>query len=318
MHSYLEFEKPVADLQAKVQELKSLAQSGEAVEIEDEVKRLQQRADEALADIYGKLTPWQKTQIARHPSRPHFVDYVKELITDFTPMAGDRKFSEDAAIQAGFGRFDGQSIAVIGIEKGSDTESRLKHNFGSARPEGYRKAVRIMELADRFDIPVLYLVDTAGAYPGVGAEERGQAEAIARSTEMCLELGVPNLAVITGEGGSGGAIAIAAASRVAMLEHSIYTVASPEASASILWRDAGKAQEAANSMKITAQDLLKFGVIDKIISEPAGGAHRHSAHVIDATGKLVRDFLKSYDGKGRLEIREERREKFLKLGTKLT
>lgn len=318
MHSYLEFEKPVADLQAKVQELKSLAQSGEAVEIEDEVKRLQQRADEALADIYAKLTPWQKTQIARHPSRPHFVDYVKELITDFTPMAGDRKFSEDAAIQAGFGRFDGQSIAVIGIEKGSDTEARLKHNFGSARPEGYRKAVRIMELADRFDIPVLYLVDTAGAYPGVGAEERGQAEAIARSTEMCLELGVPNLAVITGEGGSGGAIAIAAASKVAMLEHSIYTVASPEASASILWRDAGKAQEAANSMKITAQDLLKFGIVDQIVSEPAGGAHRHQAHVIEATGKLVRDFLKSYDGKGRLEIREERREKFLTIGSEIT
>lgn len=318
MQSYLEFEKPVADLQAKVQELKSLAQSGEAVEIEDEVKRLQERANEALAEVYGRLTPWQKTQIARHPMRPHFVDYVGELITDFTPLAGDRKFSEDAAIQAGFGRFDGEAIAVIGIEKGSDTESRLKHNFGSARPEGYRKAVRIMELADRFDIPVLYLVDTAGAYPGVGAEERGQAEAIARSTETCLGLGVPNLAVITGEGGSGGAIAIAAASKVAMLEHSIYTVASPEASASILWRDAGKAQEAANSMKITAQDLLKFGIVDHVVPEPAGGAHRHSAQVIEATGNLVRDFLKSYADKDRDAIREERREKFLAMGSALT
>ncbi len=318
MQSYLEFEKPVADLQGKVQELKSLAQSGEAVEIEDEVKRLQTKADEALLDIYGRLTPWQKTQVARHPQRPHFVDYIQNLITDFVPLAGDRKFAEDAAVQAGFGRFDGQSVAIIGQEKGSNTETRLKHNFGSARPEGYRKAVRVMEMADRFDIPVLFFVDTAGAYPGVGAEERGQAEAIARSTEMCLEIGVPSIAVVIGEGGSGGAIAIATANKVVMLEHSIYTVASPEAAASILWRDAAKAQEAANSMKITAQDLKEFGIIDEIIAEPAGGAHRHLSEIMQGTHKVIADFLKEFEGKGRLEVREHRREKFLAMGSDLT
>ena len=318
MQSYLEFEKPVADLQGKVQELKSLAQSGEAVEIEDEVKRLQTKADEALLDIYGRLTPWQKTQVARHPQRPHFVDYIQNLITDFVPLAGDRKFAEDAAVQAGFGRFDGQSVAIIGQEKGSNTETRLKHNFGSARPEGYRKAVRVMEMADRFDIPVLFFVDTAGAYPGVGAEERGQAEAIARSTEMCLEIGVPSIAVVIGEGGSGGAIAIATANKVVMLEHSIYTVASPEAAASILWRDAAKAQEAANSMKITAQDLKEFGIIDEIIAEPAGGAHRHLSEIMQGTHKVITDFLKEFEGKGRLEVREHRREKFLAMGSDLT
>lgn len=318
MQSYLEFEKPVADLQGKVQELKSLAQSGEAVEIEDEVKRLQSKADEALQDIYTRLTPWQKTQVARHPQRPHFVDYVKHLITDFVPLAGDRKFAEDAAVQAGFGRFDGQAVAVIGQEKGHNTETRLKHNFGSARPEGYRKAVRIMEMADRFDIPVLFFVDTAGAYPGVGAEERGQAEAIARSTEMCLEIGVPSIAVVIGEGGSGGAIAIATANKVVMLEHSIYTVASPEAAASILWRDAAKAQEAANSMKITAQDLKQFGIIDEIIPEPVGGAHRHVPEVMQRTHKVIENFLKEFEGKGRLEVREHRREKFLAMGSNLS
>jgi acetyl-CoA carboxylase carboxyl transferase subunit alpha len=317
MQSYLEFEKPVADLQGKVQELKSLAQSGEAVEIEDEVKRLQSKADEALQDIYSRLTPWQKTQVARHPQRPHFVDYVKHLITDFVPLAGDRKFAEDAAVQAGFGRFDGQSVAVIGQEKGHNTETRLKHNFGSARPEGYRKAVRIMEMADRFDIPVLFFVDTAGAYPGVGAEERGQAEAIARSTEMCLEIGVPSIAVVIGEGGSGGAIAIATANKVVMLEHSIYTVASPEAAASILWRDAAKAQDAANTMKITAQDLKQFGIIDEIVPEPAGGAHRHMPEVMQHTHKVIENFLKEFEGKGRLEVREHRREKFLSMGSNL-
>lgn len=317
MQSYLEFEKPVADLQGKVQELKSLAQSGEAVEIEDEVKRLQSKADEALLDIYSRLTPWQKTQVARHPQRPHFVDYVKHLITDFVPLAGDRKFAEDAAVQAGFGRFDGQAVAVIGQEKGHNTETRLKHNFGSARPEGYRKAMRIMEMADRFDIPVLFFVDTAGAYPGVGAEERGQAEAIARSTEMCLEIGVPSIAVVIGEGGSGGAIAIATANKVVMLEHSIYTVASPEAAASILWRDAAKAQDAANSMKITAQDLLQFGIIDEIVAEPAGGAHRHIPEIMQHTHKVIENFLKEFEGKGRLEVREHRREKFLAMGSNL-
>ena len=237
MRSYLEFEKPIADLEGKVQELKTLAKDGEAVDVEDEIARLQEKADQALSDIYSKLTPWQKTLVARHPDRPHALDYVSALISDFTPLAGDRKFSEDHAIIAGFGRFRGQSVAILGQEKGSDTASRLHHNFGMARPEGYRKAVRIMELADRFNIPVLSFVDTAGAYPGVGAEERGQAEAIARSTDTCLSLAVPNISIIIGEGGSGGAIAIATTNHVAMLEHSIYSVISPEAGASILWRD---------------------------------------------------------------------------------
>ncbi len=237
MRSYLDFEKPVADLQGKVQELKALGDEGDAVAVNEEIARLEAKAAQALGEIYAKLTPWQKTQVARHPDRPHFLDYASRLIEDFTPLAGDRKFAEDAAILAGLGRFRGRRIAVIGQEKGSDTESRLRHNFGMARPEGYRKAVRIMDMADRFGLPVLALVDTAGAYPGVGAEERGQAEAIARSTETCLRLGVPNVAVIIGEGGSGGAVAIATASKVLMLEHAIYTVASPEASASILWHE---------------------------------------------------------------------------------
>src|SRR5579859_5349095 len=241
MRIYLDFEKPVADLQGKIQELRALGNEGDAVAINDEIARLEARAGQALADIYAKLTPWQKTQVARHPDRPHFVDYTDKLVEDFTPLAGDRKFAEDAAIIAGLGRFRGRPIAVIGQEKGSDTDSRIKHNFGMARPEGYRKAVRVMELADRFGLPVLALVDTAGAYPGIGAEERGQAEAIARSTETCLRLGVPNIAVVIGEGGSGGAVAIATANKVLMLEHAIYTVASPEASASILWHDSSRA-----------------------------------------------------------------------------
>src|SRR3569623_1359574 len=266
MQTYLDFEKPVAELEGKIQELKSLSSTDQAVSIDEEVNRLSARAEEALADIYKKLTPWQKTQVARHQQRQHFSDYVRNLVTEWTPLAGDRKFSEDAALQAGFGRFNGQSVAILGQEKGSSTETRLRHNFGMARPEGYRKAVRIMDMAARFSIPVISFIDTSGAYPGIGAEERGQAEAIARSTEKCLELGVPNLAIVIGEGGSGGAIAIATANRVLMLEHAIYAVASPEASASILWKDAAKAQEAATNMKITAQDLLGFGVIDAIIA----------------------------------------------------
>jgi acetyl-CoA carboxylase carboxyl transferase subunit alpha len=315
MQTYLDFEKPVADLESKIAELKSLATADQAVTIDEEVGRLSARADEALVEIYRKLTPWQKMQVARHPQRPHFSDYVKTLITEWTPLAGDRKFGEDSAIEAGFGRFRGQAVAVLGQEKGSNTETRLRHNFGMAKPEGYRKAVRIMDMADRFDIPVISFVDTSGAYPGIGAEERGQAEAIARSTEKCLELGVPNLAVIIGEGGSGGAIAIATANRVLMLEHAIYAVASPEASATILWRDAGKAQEAANSMKITAADLLGLGVIDGIIAEPPGGAHRHTDEVLAATGRAIDQFLADFPGnKGRLEIREHRRDKFLAMG----
>jgi acetyl-CoA carboxylase carboxyl transferase subunit alpha len=319
MLSYLDFEKPVADLEGKIAELKSLATTDKAVSIDEEVSRLSSRADEALVDIYRRLTPWQKTLVARHPQRPHFSDYVKTLISEWTPLAGDRKFSEDSAIQAGFGRFGGQSIAIIGQEKGSSTETRLKHNFGMARPEGYRKAVRIMDMADRFNIPIVSFVDTAGAYPGIGAEERGQAEAIARSTEKSLELGVPNLAIIIGEGGSGGAIAVATANRVLMLENAIYSVISPEGGASILWRDAARAQDAANNMKITAQDLLAFGVIDGIISEPPGGAHRHHEAVMDSTRGAITDFLTHFPGnKGRLEIREQRREKFLAIGTALS
>ena len=317
MQTYLDFEKPVAELQGKIQELQSLATGDEAVSIDEEVTRLQSRAEEALVDIYKKLTPWQKTQVARHPQRPHFSDYVGNLITEFVPLAGDRKFAEDAAIQAGFGRFKGQPVAVLGQEKGATTESRLKHNFGMARPEGYRKAVRIMEMADRFDIPVLSFVDTSGAYPGIGAEERGQAEAIARSTDKCLELGVPNLAVIIGEGGSGGAIALATASRVLMLEHAIYSVISPEAGASILFRDAAKAQDMAAAQKITAQDIFNLGVIDGIIEEPVGGAHRHHEAVLKATSDAISTFLSDFDGKSRDEVREMRREKFLAIGASL-
>src|SRR6266403_3661382 len=272
MRSYLDFEKPVAELEAKVAELRALETGDSAVAIGEEISRLEARAAQVLKDLYAELTPWQKTQVARHPDRPHCLDYVSALITDFVSLAGDRKFGEDDAVVTGFGRFRGESICVIGHEKGSSTEGRLRHNFGMARPEGYRKAVRLMEMADRFDIPVLALVDTAGAYPGIDAEERGQAEAIARSTDACLGLGVPNVAVILGEGGSGGAIAIATANRVLMLEHAIYSVISPEGAASILWHDTAKAQEAATSMKITAPDLIRFGVIDVIVHEPIGGA----------------------------------------------
>ena len=317
MQSYLDFEKPVADLEGKIAELKAMAATDQAVSIDEEVNRLSSRADEALVEIYKRLTPWQKTQVARHPQRPHFSDYIRTLITEWQPLAGDRKFSEDAAVQAGFGRFNGQSVAILGQEKGNSTETRLKHNFGMARPEGYRKAVRIMDMADRFNIPVISFVDTAGAYPGIGAEERGQAEAIARSTEKALELGVPNLAIIIGEGGSGGAIAIATANRVLMLEHSIYGVISPEAGASILFRDAAKAQDMATAQKITAQDLLGFGVIDGIIPEPTGGAHRHPEQVLDTARGAISQFLGDFAGKGRLEVREHRREKFLAIGTAL-
>ena len=317
MQSYLDFEKPVADLEGKIAELKSLAATDQAVSIDEEVTRLSARADEALVEIYRRLTPWQKMQVARHPQRPHFTDYVTSLITEWTPLAGDRKYREDAALLAGFGRFEGQPVAILGQEKGNSTETRLKHNFGMANPEGYRKAVRVMDMADRFNIPVLSFVDTAGAYPGIGAEERGQAEAIARSTEKSLELGVPNLALIIGEGGSGGAIAIATANRVLMLENSIYSVISPEAGASILFRDAARAQDMATAQKITAQDLLGFGVIDGIIQEPAGGAHRHAERIMADTRSEIGRFLGEFSGKSRLEIREHRREKFLAIGTNL-
>ena len=317
MRSYLDFEKPVADLQGKVQELRSLAKEGDAVAIGEEIGRLEAKAAQGLAEIYAKLTPWQKTQVARHPDRPHLTDYVKLLIEDFTPLAGDRKFSEDAAIIAGLGFFGGRRIAVVGHEKGSDTESRLKHNFGMARPEGYRKAVRIMALADRFGLPVVALVDTAGAYPGIGAEERGQAEAIARSTEASLNLGVPNVAVVIGEGGSGGAIALAAANRVLMLEHAIYSVISPEGAASILWRDPSRAQDAATGMKITAEDLVRFGVVDKVIREPVGGAHREAEATIRATGVAIAEALDALGDFPPEEIRRQRRDKYLAIGRSL-
>jgi len=317
MRSYLDFEKPVAELEAKIEELRTLNAQGDMPAIGEELSKLEAKAEKALSDLYAGLTPWQKTQVARHPQRPHFVDYVQGFISDFTPLAGDRKFGDDNAIIGGFGWFEDRPICVIGQEKGSDTESRIRHNFGLARPEGYRKAVRLMELADRFGMPVLSLVDTAGAFPGVDAEERGQAEAIARGTEACLALGVPNVAVILGEGGSGGAIAIAAANRVLMLENAIYTVASPEASASILWRDSGRAQDAATNMKITAQDLLKFGIIDTIIDEPLGGAHRDCAATIAAVKGAISEALAVLRDYTPDEARRARREKFLAMGRKL-
>ncbi|HET9616027.1 MAG TPA: acetyl-CoA carboxylase carboxyltransferase subunit alpha [Pseudolabrys sp.] len=314
LRSYLDFEKPVAELEAKVEELRAMGEGNNAVAIDDDVMRLEAKAAAALKEIYENLTPWQKTQVARHPQRPHCLDYVQGLITDFTPLAGDRKFGEDEAIVGGFGRFKGESVCLLGHEKGSDTESRLKHNFGMARPEGYRKAVRLMEMAERFNIPLISLVDTAGAYPGIGAEERGQAEAIARSTDVCLGLGVPNVAVILGEGGSGGAIALATANRVLMLEHAIYSVISPEGAASILWRDTTKAQDAATNMKITAQDMVRFGVIDTIIAEPTGGAHRDATAAISATGDAIANALNELKGLDAAAIRKQRREKFLDMG----
>src|ERR1700744_3462510 len=304
MRSYFSFEQPVADIDARIDELREVAAKGDSPALQEEIARLEARSAKALADLYAALTPWQKTQVARVQGRPHFKDYVKGLIEDFTPLAGDRKFADDAAIVGGLGRFRGRSICIIGHEKGDDTESRLRHNFGMARPEGYRKAARLMELADRFDLPVVSLVDTAGAWPGIDAEERGQAEAIARATDASLSLGSPNVAVVVGEGGSGGALALAACNKVLMLEHAIYTVASPEAAASILWRDSSRAQDAATSMKITAQDLQKFGIIDAIIPEPLGGAHRDPAAAIEATGKGVAEALDSLGSMSREALRE--------------
>jgi acetyl-CoA carboxylase carboxyl transferase subunit alpha len=317
MRSYLDFEKPVAEMEAKVEELRALQTGGNSIAIGEEIGRIEGKAAQALKELYSSLTPWQKTQVARHPQRPHCLEYISTLISDFVPLAGDRKHGEDAAIVGGFGRFRGDSICIIGHEKGSDTDSRLRHNFGMARPEGYRKATRLLTMADHFDVPVLALVDTAGAYPGIGAEERGQAEAIARSTEACLAIGVPNIAAIIGEGGSGGAIAIATANRVLMLEHAIYSVISPEGAASILWRDTARAEDAASSMKITAQDLVRFGVIDTIVLEPTGGAHREPAEAISATGEAIAEALAELRGLDRATIVRLRREKFVALGRTL-
>jgi len=317
MRTYLSFETAVADIDARLDELRAVAEKGDSPALREEIAKLEGRSEKALAELYATLTPWQKTQVARVQGRPRFSDYLRGLITDFAPLAGDRYFGEDEAIVGGLGRFEGEAVCVIGQEKGNDTESRLKHNFGMARPEGYRKARRLMELADRFDLPVIALVDTAGAFPGVDAEERGQAEAIARAIDACLSLGSPNVAVVIGEGGSGGAIAIATANKVLMLEHAVYTVASPEAAASILWRDSSRAQDAATSLKITAQDLFKFGIVDAVIPEPVGGAHRDPAAAVAATGQAIGEALKSLQNMGREALREARAEKFLAIGRKI-
>jgi acetyl-CoA carboxylase carboxyl transferase subunit alpha len=315
MQNFLDFEKPIAELEGKISELRHLSDSGD-LNIADEVAKLQGKADKLLRQTYAKLTPWQKTQVARHPDRPHFSDYVTRLIEDFTPLAGDRSFAEDQAIIGGIGRFRGNSVMIIGQEKGADTQGRIRHNFGMARPEGYRKARRLMEMADHFGLPVVTLVDTAGAYPGVGAEERGQAEAIARSIEACLKIKVPLVSAIIGEGGSGGAIALAAANKVFMLEHAVYSVISPEGCASILWRSAEQAKEAAEALKLTASDLLKLGVIDDVIKEPLGGAHRGAAETIDALGDALDAALAELIDVDGVLLRQRRREHFLEMGKK--
>jgi len=316
MH-YLEFERPIAELEGKIVELRKLAEEDPAMDIDAEVARLQTRAGTMVADTYARLTSWQKVQVARHPGRPHFLDYARRILEDFTPLAGDRNYGEDQAVVAGLARFRGRPIAFIGQEKGNDTQSRVKHNFGMAMPEGYRKAVRIFELADQFGLPVLSFCDTSGAYPGVSAEERGQAEAIARSIQAGLSVRAPFIATIIGEGMSGGAIAIAAASRVYMLEHSIYSVISPEGCASILWRSADKAQEAANALKITAQDLRQLRVIDGIVPEPVGGAHRAPLEAIDAVAEQIAAGLKEMEGISGDELLRQRRAKFLAMGRNL-
>jgi len=313
MATFLDFEKPIAELQGRIDELRDTASDG-AIDIDSEVKRLQTKSDALLKATYAKLTPWQKTQVARHQDRPHFGDYIAGLFEDFMPLAGDRAFADDQAILGGFATFRGQKVMVIGHEKGDDTASRLKHNFGMGKPEGYRKAIRLMELADRFGLPVLTLVDTSGAFPGVQAEERGQAEAIARSTEACLKLGVPMIAAVVGEGGSGGAIALAAGNRVLMFEHAVYSVISPEGCASILWRTADKAPDAAEAMKVTAQDLKGLGVIDTIVSEPLGGAHRDPDKAIATLGDAMADALSGLHNLGPDDLRRDRRDKFLAMG----
>ncbi len=315
MRSYLEFERPIAELEDKILELRKLDGVGEGqVDIEDEVAHLQSKADLLLNETYAELSPWHKTLVARHPHRPHFTDYIEGLIEDFTPLAGDRAFADDKAMIGGIGRLKGRSIMIVGQEKGADTEGRVKHNFGMARPEGYRKAIRLIRLADRFALPVVTLVDTPGAYPGISAEERGQAEAIARSTEACLDAGVPIVACIVGEGGSGGAVALASGNRVLMLEHAIYSVIMPEGCASILWRSAEKAQEAADALKLTARDLMELKVIDGVVSEPVGGAHRDRDKTINGVGDAIVAALDEFGDRTADEIRGHRREKFLQIG----
>lgn len=315
MH-YLEFEKPLAEIDGKAAELRAMARSNPATDVDKEAEALDKKSTQLLIDLYKSLTPWQKCLVARHPDRPHCVDYINALFTEYTPLSGDRNFADDQAIMGGLARFNDRPVVVIGQEKGSDTKSRIEHNFGMARPEGYRKAIRLMSLAHRFGLPVITLVDTPGAYPGKGAEERGQAEAIARSTEKCLEIGVPLISMIIGEGGSGGAVALATADRVMMLEHSIYSVITPEGCASILWKDSEKMREAAEAMRLTAQDLLKLNVIDQIIPEPRGGAQRDPAKAIEAVGKAIEAQIAALEGKSPAKLIAGRRRKFLDMGRK--
>ncbi|MBP9181532.1 MAG: acetyl-CoA carboxylase carboxyltransferase subunit alpha [Fuscovulum sp.] len=313
---YLEFEKPLAEIEGKAEELRALARTSEGMDVSREAEALDRKAETALRDLYKSLSAWQKCQVARHPDRPHCRDYIEGLFTEYTPLAGDRAFADDHAVMGGLARFNDRPVVVIGHEKGHDTKTRIERNFGMARPEGYRKAIRLMDLADRFRLPVITLVDTPGAYPGKGAEERGQAEAIARSTEKCLAIGVPLVCVVIGEGGSGGAVAFATANRIAMLEHSIYSVISPEGCASILWKDAEKMREAAEALKLTAQDLQKLGLIDRIVKEPVGGAQRGRAETVEAVGKAVEAMLKELSGKKPEALVRDRREKFLSMGSK--
>ncbi len=316
MTNYLEFEKPLAEIEGKAEELRALARSNPEMKVEDEARGLDAKAATLLSDLYGDLSAWRKCQVARHPDRPHCKDYIEALFTEYTPLAGDRNFADDHAVMGGMARLEGRPVVVIGHEKGHDTKTRIERNFGMARPEGYRKAIRLMDLADRFDLPVVTLVDTPGAYPGKGAEERGQSEAIARSTEKCLNLSVPMISVVIGEGGSGGAVAFASANRLAMLEHSIYSVISPEGCASILWKDAEKMREAAEALRLTAQDLQQLGICDHIIKEPLGGAQRHRVETIKRVGSAVQTLLKDLEGKSGKQLRKDRREKFLKMGSK--
>ncbi|MGI3170054.1 acetyl-CoA carboxylase carboxyltransferase subunit alpha [Pseudooceanicola sp. C21-150M6] len=315
-HNYLDFEKPLAEIEGKARELRAMARQNEGMDVEDEASALDTKAAAMLTDLYKSLTPWRKCQVARHPDRPHCRDYIEELFTEYTPLAGDRNFADDHAVMGGLARFADQPVIVIGHEKGNDTKSRIERNFGMARPEGYRKAIRLMEMADKFKLPVITLVDTPGAYPGKGAEERGQSEAIARSTEKCLQIGVPLVSVVIGEGGSGGAVAFATANKVAMLEHSVYSVISPEGCASILWKDAEKMREAAEALRLTAQDLQKLGVIDTIINEPLGGAHRDGAATIAAVGKAIQKMLGEMKGQSASKLVQDRRRKFLDMGSK--
>ena len=315
MTHYLEFEKPLAEIEGKAEELRAMARQNEEMDVEDEAKALDTKAQELLSELYKSLTPWRKCQVARHPERPHCKDYIAALFTEFTPLAGDRNFADDHAVIGGLARLNDQPVVVIGHEKGHDTKSRIERNFGMARPEGYRKAIRLMEMADKFGLPVITLVDTPGAYPGKGAEERGQSEAIARSTEKCLQIGVPLVSVVIGEGGSGGAVAFATANRVAMLEHSVYSVISPEGCASILWKDAEKMREAAEALRLTAQDLEKLGVNDCVIEEPLGGAHRNHDATFEAVRTTLGALLNDLSGKDADALLKDRRERFLSLGS---